>query len=44
MFYFDFLQYLSENGGSSNAFTSLEHTNYYFDVSPEGLAGALDRW
>ncbi|KAL8568009.1 hypothetical protein ACOMHN_029184 [Nucella lapillus] len=37
-------KYLSEHGGSSNAFTSLEHTNYYFDVSPEGLSGALDRF
>ncbi|XP_070209984.1 insulin-degrading enzyme-like [Littorina saxatilis] len=37
-------KYLTENGGSSNAFTSLEHTNYYFDVSPEGLGGALDRF
>ena len=37
------LQYLSEHGGSSNAFTSAEHTNYYFDVGPEHLSGALDR-
>lgn len=37
-------KFLSEHGGSSNAFTSGEHTNYFFDVSPEHLLGALDRF
>ena len=37
------LQFLNEHGGSSNAFTSNEHTNFYFDVSPDNLAGALER-
>ena len=37
-------QFLNEHGGSSNAFTSNEHTNYYFDVAPEHLGGALDRF
>ncbi|CAG2220380.1 IDE [Mytilus edulis] len=32
-----------EHGGSSNAYTSGEHTNFYFDISPEHLPGALDR-
>ena len=36
-------KYLSENGGSSNASTSREHTKYYFDVAPDSLSGALDR-
>ncbi|ORY54263.1 Metalloenzyme, LuxS/M16 peptidase-like protein [Leucosporidium creatinivorum] len=35
--------YLSQNSGSSNAFTSLAETNYYLDVSPAGLPGALSR-
>lgn len=35
--------YLSHNSGSSNAFTSLAETNYYFDISPAGLPGALSR-
>jgi insulysin len=35
---------LSEHGGSSNAFTCEEHTNYFFDVSPDSLYGALDRF
>mmetsp|Transcript_41918 Transcript_41918/g.100697 ORF Transcript_41918/g.100697 Transcript_41918/m.100697 type:complete len:1075 (+) Transcript_41918:137-3361(+) len=37
-------KYLSANGGSSNAFTDLEHTCYYFDVQAEQLDGALDRF
>ena len=37
-------QYLSTHGGSSNAFTDLEHTCYYFDVQAESLEGALDRF
>ena len=36
--------YLNENGGKSNAYTSMENTNYYFDVSHSGLSGALDRF
>lgn len=40
----DYNKFLSEHGGSSNAFTSGEHTNYFFDVSPEHLIGALDRF
>lgn len=39
----EYSQFLSEHAGSSNAFTSAEHTNYYFDVSHEHLQGALDR-
>ena len=40
----EYSQFLSEHAGSSNAFTSGEHTNYYFDVSHEHLQGALDRY
>uniref|UniRef100_UPI00398E990D insulin-degrading enzyme isoform X2 n=1 Tax=Pristiophorus japonicus TaxID=55135 RepID=UPI00398E990D len=39
----EYSQFLSEHAGSSNAFTSGEHTNYYFDVSNEHLEGALNR-
>ncbi|GAA5931722.1 uncharacterized protein JCM15063_001550 [Sporobolomyces koalae] len=39
----EYKQYLSRNSGSSNAFTSMEETNYYFDVAPAALAGALAR-
>ncbi|XP_041476883.1 insulin-degrading enzyme-like isoform X1 [Lytechinus variegatus] len=37
-------QFLNEHGGFANAYTSGEHTNFYFDVSHEHLQGALDRF
>lgn len=40
----DYTRYLSENGGVSNATTYLDHTTYYFDVSPTKLAGGLERF
>lgn len=36
--------YLSENGGTSNASTFADNTKYYFDVVPNKLEGALDRF
>ena len=39
----EYSKFLNQNGGGSNAFTSADHTNYYFDVSPDKLEGALDR-
>ncbi len=36
--------FLSQNGGSSNAFTELEATTFEVSVLPEGLSGALDRY
>lgn len=35
-------QFLNEHGGNSNAFTSGEHTTYYFDIRSECLGDALD--
>lgn len=40
----DYNKFLSEHGGVSNAATYSDHTNYYFDVVPEHLADALDRF
>jgi insulysin len=37
-------KFISENGGSHNAYTSFEHTNYYFDIDNASLAPALDRF
>ena len=37
-------QFLSEHGGSSNAFTAFENTNFYFDVTQPHLHDALDRF
>jgi insulysin len=36
--------YLSSHGGSSNAYTDLEATNYHFNISADHYAGALDRF
>ncbi|KCV68489.1 hypothetical protein H696_04782 [Fonticula alba] len=36
--------YLAKHGGSSNAYTALEHTNYHLDVAPTHLEGAIDRF
>lgn len=40
----DYMSFLSENGGSSNAATYADTTKYYFDVVPEKLQEALDRF
>ena len=40
----EYQKFLSEHGGAHNAFTSSDHTNYFFDVSSEHLEGALDRF
>ncbi|PIK49483.1 putative insulin-degrading enzyme-like [Apostichopus japonicus] len=40
----EYTQFLSQHGGGSNAFTSAEHTTFYFDVAHEHLEGALDRF
>ncbi|MBT6277751.1 MAG: peptidase M16, partial [Chromatiales bacterium] len=39
----EYASYISGNGGSQNAYTSFEHTNYHFDVKVSALQGALDR-
>ncbi|GAA5316293.1 MAG: insulinase family protein [Candidatus Pelagadaptatus aseana] len=36
--------FISQQGGSHNAYTSPEHTNYFFDVKAEALPEALDRF
>ncbi|XP_018580177.1 insulin-degrading enzyme [Anoplophora glabripennis] len=40
----DYNKFLSEHGGSSNAATYPDHTIYYFDIVPEQLSSALDRF
>jgi len=40
----DYNVYLASHGGSSNAFTDMESTNYFFDVSASNFEGALDRF
>ena len=36
--------FLSQRGGSSNAFTSSEHTNFHFDIPSEHFCEALQRF
>lgn len=40
----EYAQFISEQGGEHNAFTSSEHTNYFFSLPPAALSGALDRF
>lgn len=40
----EYNSYLNQHAGSSNAFTDMESTNFYFDVGAEYLSGALDRF
>ena len=40
----EYQDYIQKHGGSHNAYTSLMHTNYFFDVNADHLAGALDRF
>ena len=36
--------FISSRGGSSNAYTAGDHTNYFFDIGAEHLEPALDRF
>uniref|UniRef100_A0A8D9BMR4 Insulin-degrading enzyme n=5 Tax=Cacopsylla melanoneura TaxID=428564 RepID=A0A8D9BMR4_9HEMI len=38
----EYNKFLSEHSGYSNAYTSADHTNYHFEVSPDHLEKALD--
>jgi len=37
-------EYLKSHGGSSNAYTSQDHTNYHFQINHDGFPEALDRF
>lgn len=38
-----FQSYVSQHGGYCNAWTSMENTQYYFEITADHLSGALDR-
>ena len=40
----EYSTYLKTYGGYSNAYTAGDHTNYQFQVLPDGYEGALDRF
>ena len=39
-----FQTFITGNGGSSNAYTAQDHTNYFFDIKASGLNEGLDRF
>lgn len=40
----EYKTYINEFGGSNNAYTAADHTNYFFDIQTAGYEGALDRF
>lgn len=40
----EFQSFISQHSGRYNAYTSAEHTNYFFDIDPDHLDPALDRF
>jgi secreted Zn-dependent insulinase-like peptidase len=37
-------QFIGQHGGSSNAYTAGDHTNYFFDIQPAYFGEAMDRF
>lgn len=40
----EYQKFISQHGGSNNAWTATEHTCFYFDVHHQHFSGALDRF
>lgn len=40
----EFESFIQTHGGSNNAYTSMENTNFYFDILPADIEGGLDRF
>jgi insulysin len=40
----EFGEYLERNGGSNNAYTARDRTNYHLEIRPDAFEGALDRF
>ena len=40
----EYQSFISQHGGKHNAYTSFEHTNYFFDIDPVFFESALDRF
>ncbi|EFO20407.1 insulin-degrading enzyme [Loa loa] len=40
----EYSKFILSHGGITNAYTATDHTNYHFDIAPEHLHGALDRF
>ncbi len=40
----EYQRFISAHGGSQNAYTAFDHTNYFFEVDKDSLEPALDRF
>ncbi len=40
----EYEEFVTEHGGNRNAYTSFEHTNYFFDIDQQYLPEGLDRF
>lgn len=40
----EYQQFIADHGGATNAYTSLAHTNYHFDIAAAHFLPALDRF
>ncbi|MFT6492372.1 insulinase family protein [uncultured Porticoccus sp.] len=40
----EYQAFIGQHGGQHNAYTSFEHTNYFFDIDPAHFEPALDRF
>ena len=40
----EYSQYIENNGGYKNAYTTVANTNYHFNIKNEAFKGALDRF
>ena len=40
----EYATFIAEHGGSRNAYTAYEHTNYFFDIDDDHFPEALDRF
>jgi insulysin len=40
----EYHEFIQQNGGSANAYTTCYFTNYMFEIKPEMLSGAIDRF
>src|SRR5277367_652645 len=39
----EYNRYIEDHGGYANAYTTTDHTVFYFTIQPHGLLGGLDR-
>ena len=40
----EYQAFIQQNGGSTNAFTAYDHTNYFYDIDPDFLDASMDRF